>query len=105
MNLAPKQPAIVAQLAKQMATYKPVRNQTDCPEPLHEPKYGKKSLSVRNGFLLTGTVGCCLQYVEKGMSAAELSKYDCLTTEVCQSAPFGSWWGDFFGPCCRPKAN
>ena len=58
MNLAPKQPAIVAQLAKQMATYKPVR-QTDCPEPVHEPKRGKQSLSVRNGFLLTGTVGCC----------------------------------------------
>ena len=104
MNLAPKQPAIVAQLAKQMATYKPVRNQTDCPEPAPVLKHGKKTLSVRNDFPADGK-GLPTQYVEKGMSAAELSKYECLTTEVCQSAPFGSWWGDFFGPCCRPKAN
>jgi arylsulfatase A-like enzyme len=42
-------------------------------------------------------------YVEKSMSASELSGYECLTTNVTQSAPFGTWWGQFFGPCCRPK--
>ena len=65
VNQAPKQPAIVAQMARQLATYAP--------------------------------------YIDKGMGAAELSKYECLTTNISDSAPFGSWWGDFMGPCCRKR--
>jgi len=65
VNQAPKQPAIVAQMARQLATYTP--------------------------------------YIDKGMGAAELSKYECLTTNISDSAPFGSWWGDFMGPCCRKR--
>ena len=64
-NLAGEQPAIVAQLAKQMASYVP--------------------------------------YVNASLSAAELSKYDCVSTEP-HAQPWPSpWWGMFNGPCCRAK--
>jgi len=65
VNLASKEPQIVAQLAKQMASYVP--------------------------------------YVNASLSAAELSKYDCVSTEP-NAQPWPSpWWGMFNGPCCRAK--
>ena len=67
VNLASKEPQIVAQLAKQMASYVP--------------------------------------YVNASLSAAELSKYDCVSTEP-HAQPWPSpWWGMFNGPCCRAKTG
>lgn len=60
VNLASKQPEIVAQLSKQMATYTP--------------------------------------YVNPRLSAEELSKYDCVTTNVSGGVFPSPWWGEFNGP-------
>ena len=65
VNLASKEPQIVAQLAKQMASYVP--------------------------------------YVNASLSAAELSKYDCVSTEPGAQPWPSPWWGMFNGPCCRAK--
>ena len=62
VNLASKQPEIVAQLFKQMATYTP--------------------------------------YVNPFLSAEELNKYDCVTTNVSGGLFPSPWWGEFNGPVC-----
>ena len=77
LNIAAKNPDIVKRLSAQMKTYLP-----------YVEKHGKP---------------------HAGMSVTELNKYECLTTEAAFSAPFPNatfrgWWGEFFGPCCRPKA-
>ena len=46
---------------------------------------------------------CCTQtYVDGKMSAEELEGYDC-------AAPRGhtvpEFWGNFTGPCCKPKSQ
>jgi arylsulfatase A-like enzyme len=78
-NLAETQSAVVTKLAKQLATY--------------------------------------VSYAAPGMSAAELDGYDCLSTKVTDACPClttnltpcsstcltQAWWGNFSGPCCRPK--
>jgi hypothetical protein len=66
VNLATKQPQIVAQLAKQMATYVP--------------------------------------YVNPSLTAEELSKYDCVSTNVSGGVFPSPWWGEFNGPVCDSVA-
>eukprot|EP01047_Picozoa_sp_COSAG01_P006449 COSAG01_NODE_233_length_20982_cov_14.774458_8_plen_151_part_00 len=53
--------------------------------------------------LLARQLATYAPYVNKSMSTAELRDYDCLVNTAAPTAPFGTWWGDFFGPCCRPK--
>lgn len=35
-------------------------------------------------------------YTDQSMNATQLANYDCVTD-------IRPWWGDFAGPCCRPK--
>ena len=83
VNLAAKQPELVAKLKRALASY------------------------------VSGN------YASPGMSAAELEKYECITTEVTDACPCvggvpgsascplkcitSAWWGNTSGPCCRPK--
>jgi arylsulfatase B len=60
VNLAPQQPQLVAQLARQLATY--------------------------------------TAYVDGKMASEELAGYDC----VSPAYP-SEFWGNFTGPCCKPK--
>ena len=40
------------------------------------------------------------RYVDGTMAAEELAKYDCAPA----AGPYPrTWWGNFTGPCCRPK--
>ena len=61
-NLAAAMPQVVAQLAKQLATYVP--------------------------------------YVDGKMTPEALAKYECVPANADGTHP---WWGNFSGPCCRPK--
>lgn len=78
MNIAAENRDIVSRLSAQMKTYRPYIDKHGLPHA--------------------------------GMSTTELEKYECLTTAAAFSAPFPNatflgWWGEFFGPCCRPKAK
>jgi len=70
-------------------------------DPGEKANLAHKSPAIVNQLskALAGYVG----YVPRGMSPQELEPYECLNTSVNGGIYPSPWWGNFSGPCCRPK--